>query len=640
MSDDRPVDARPHDPTTDAHPAARPERKADMTDDDRDPALRWRLIRFAMLAGDVGSLLAGLVLAVTARYEGALDQIDSRGLVLAMALTVLVFPVASTALRLHQGRYAVGTAEELKSLAIAVGVTLLAVLLVVVLAGTPRLLPLSVPPVAAVLSFVIMAAFRVAIRSQREGAVRPRSGERTLVFGTGIAGEQLVRSMLADPDSPYLPVGLLDDDPTKRHLRIRGVRMMGGRERLAEAAAATCAETVVIALPSAGAALVRDLSQRANDAGLAVKVLPRMSEYFNRRVGIRDVRDIDVADLLGRRQIDTDVAEIADYLRGKRVLVTGAGGSIGSELCRQIQQFGPGELMMLDRDESALHALQLTMFGEARLHEPQAVLADIRDGEAISRLFAERRPEVVFHAAALKHLNMLEQYPDEGWKTNVLGTRNVLAAATEVQVTHFINVSTDKAANAVNVLGRTKRMAEQLTATYAEAGSGRYLSVRFGNVLGSRGSVLETFAAQIARGGPLTITDTEVTRYFMTIPEAVQLVVQAGAIGRGGEALVLDMGTPVRIGDVAAHLINLEDRPIEIRVTGLRPGEKLHEELFGAGEQDSRPFHPMISHVPVPGLPPEEVDRLGSRYPATTARTAAPLNHVARQPERAGVVQR
>ncbi|QXG74787.1 polysaccharide biosynthesis protein [Modestobacter sp. L9-4] len=611
-----------------------------MTDDDRDPALRWRLIRFAMLAGDVGSLLAGLVLAVTARYEGALDQIDSRGLVLAMALTVLVFPVASTALRLHQGRYAVGTAEELKSLAIAVGVTLLAVLLVVVLAGTPRLLPLSVPPVAAVLSFVIMAAFRVAIRSQREGAVRPRSGERTLVFGTGIAGEQLVRSMLADPDSPYLPVGLLDDDPTKRHLRIRGVRMMGGRERLAEAAAETCAETVVIALPSAGAALVRDLSQRANDAGLTVKVLPRMSEYFNRRVGIRDVRDIDVADLLGRRQIDTDVAEIADYLRGKRVLVTGAGGSIGSELCRQIQQFGPGELMMLDRDESALHALQLTMFGEARLHEPQAVLADIRDGEAISRLFAERRPEVVFHAAALKHLNMLEQYPDEGWKTNVLGTRNVLAAATEVQVTHFINVSTDKAANAVNVLGRTKRMAEQLTATYAEAGSGRYLSVRFGNVLGSRGSVLETFAAQIARGGPLTITDTEVTRYFMTIPEAVQLVVQAGAIGRGGEALVLDMGTPVRIGDVAAHLINLEDRPIEIRVTGLRPGEKLHEELFGAGEQDSRPFHPMISHVPVPGLPPEEVDRLGSRYPATTTRTAAPLNHVARQPERAGVVPR
>jgi FlaA1/EpsC-like NDP-sugar epimerase len=203
------------------------------------------------------------------------------------------------------------------------------------------------------------------------------------------------------------------------------------------------------------------------------------------------------------------------------VLVTGAGGSIGSELCRQINRFGPAELLMLDRDESALHALALTMFGEARLDLPQAILADIRDAATLERLFAERRPEVVFHAAALKHVNMLEQYPDEGWKTNVLGTRNVLAAATAVGVTHFINVSTDKAADPVNVLGHTKRTAEQLTATYAQRGTGRYLSVRFGNVLGSRGSVLETFAAQIARGGPVTITHPEVTRYFMTIPEAV-----------------------------------------------------------------------------------------------------------------------
>ncbi|MGY1831710.1 polysaccharide biosynthesis protein [Geodermatophilus sp. SYSU D01180] len=602
----------------------------------KDPGLRWRLIRLAMLGGDVVSLLAGLVLAVTARYEGALHEIDTKGLVVSMALAILVFPVASTALRLHQGRYAVGSVDELKSLATAVGLTALTVLAVVAAVGTPRLLPLSVPPIAAVLSFVIMAAFRLAIRSQREGAVRPRTGQRTLVFGAGIAGEQLVRSMLGDPDSPYLPVGLLDDDPAKRHLRIRGVRMMGNRERLADAAASTGAEVVVLALPSAGSALIRDLSQRATDAGLAVKVLPRMSEYFNRRVGIRDVRDIDVADLLGRRQIDTDVAEIADYLRGKRVLVTGAGGSIGSELCRQIQRFGPGELMMLDRDESALHALQLTMFGEAKLHEPQAVLADIRDGEALRRLFAERRPEVVFHAAALKHVNMLEQYADEGWKTNVLGTRNVLAAATEVGVTHFINVSTDKAANPVNVLGHTKRMAEQLTAAYARGNPGRYLSVRFGNVLGSRGSVLETFAAQIARGGPVTITDPEVTRYFMTIPEAVQLVIQAGAIGRGGEALVLDMGTPVRIGDVAAHLISLEGRPIEIRVTGLRPGEKLHEELFGSGEQDSRPFHPMISHVPVPPLQADELERLGTSYPAATARSTAIRNRVAELPARDG----
>ncbi|MBN1091280.1 polysaccharide biosynthesis protein [Blastococcus sp. TML/M2B] len=583
-----------------------------MTATDRN--VRWKLIRYAMLGGDLVSLQAGLVLAMTARYEGSVDRMNTPGLVAGMALAVFLFPLASAGLRLHQGRYAVGTAEEVKSLGAAVGLTALAILGVVALSGTPRLMPLSVPVIGAVLSFVMMIGFRLAIRSQREGAIRPRTGQRTLVFGAGIAGEQLIRSMLADPASPYLPVGLLDDDPRKRHLRIRGVRMMGGRERISAAAAATEAETVVVAIPSADSALVRDLSQRANDAGLSVKVLPRVTDLLSRRVGIRDVRDINVADLLGRRQIDTNLTEIAHYLRGKRVLVTGAGGSIGAELCRQIDQFGPGELMMLDRDESALHALQLTMFGEAKLHEPQAILADIRDAEALERLFAARRPEVVFHAAALKHVNMLEQYPDEGWKTNVLGTRNVLAAATSVGVTHFINVSTDKAADPQNVLGRTKRMAERLTATYAQHNSGRFLSVRFGNVLGSRGSVLETFAAQIARGGPVTITHPDVTRYFMTIPEAVQLVIQAGAIGRNGEALVLDMGQPVRIGDVAAHLIGLEGRHIPIHVTGLRPGEKLHEDLFGTGEQDSRPMHPMISHVPVPPLEHPAVDRLDRTY--------------------------
>jgi FlaA1/EpsC-like NDP-sugar epimerase len=596
-----------------------------------DRGWRWKLIRYAMLAGDLVSMQAGLVLAMTARYAGSVDRMNARGLVVGMALTILVFPLASAGLRLHQGRYAVGSAEELKCLGAAVGITSLSILGVVAVSGSPRLMPLSVPVIGGVVSFVMMIGFRLAIRSQREGAIRPRTGQRTLVFGAGIAGEQLIRSMLADPASPYLPVGLLDDDVRKRHLRIRGIRMMGGRERMSAAAAATEAELVVIALPSAGSALVRDISQRASDAGLAVKVLPRVSDLLSRRVGIRDVRDINVADLLGRRQIDTNLTEIAHYLRGKRVLVTGAGGSIGSELCRQIDQFAPRELMMLDRDESALHALQLTMFGEAKLHEPQAILADIRDDAALGRLFADRRPEVVFHAAALKHVNMLEQYPDEGWKTNVLGTRNVLSAATSVGVTHFINISTDKAADPCNVLGRTKRMAERLTATYAQHNADRFLSVRFGNVLGSRGSVLETFAAQIARGGPVTITHPDVTRYFMTIPEAVQLVIQAGAIGRNGEALVLDMGQPVRIGDVAAHLISLEGRPIPIHVTGLRPGEKLHEDLFGAGERDSRPIHPMISHVPVPPLEHPGGDGLDRAYVFSNITVAGPEAATAQQ---------
>ena len=390
-----------------------------------------------------------------------------------------------------------------------------------------------------------MIGFRLVIRSQREGAVRPRTGQRTLVFGAGDAGDQLIRSMLGDPDSPYLPVGLLDDDPTKRHARIRGVRMLGGRDRIAAAAAATVAEVLVIALPSAGSALVRDISQRATAAGpVGEGAAPRSPTCSTGGSGIRDVRDIDVADLLGRRQIDTNVDEIADYLRGKRVLVTGAGGSIGSELCRQIAGFGPAELMMLDRDESALHALQLT-------HLRRGAAATCRrrssptSGTArrCERLFLERRPEVVFHAAALKHVNMLEQYPDEGWKTNVLGTRNVLAAATVGRASPTSSTSRPTRRPTRSTCWAAPSAWPSGSPPPTRSGSaGRFLSVRFGNVLGSRGSVLETFAAQIARGGPVTVTHPDVTRYFMTIPEAVQLVIQAGAIGSGGEALVLDMG--------------------------------------------------------------------------------------------------
>jgi FlaA1/EpsC-like NDP-sugar epimerase len=561
----------------------------------------------ALFAADVLSLYTGLVLALVARFEGDLDRVSFGNVLLGTAACGLTFAAVSYTLRLHRGRYAVGSADEIKVLAGSVALSAAMLFALDLLAGTPRPLPLSVPLLGGVISFVLMLGFRLVLRSQREGALRPRMGRPTLVFGAGEAGHQLVRSMLGDPTSPYLPVGLLDDDPDKRHVRIQGVRMMGGRERIAALAASTGAEILVIALPSAESALIRDVTQRAVAAGLTVQVLPTLVDLLGRRVGIRDVRDIDIVDLLGRRQVDTNVAEIAGYLRNQRVLVTGAGGSIGSELCRQINAYDPAELMMLDRDESALHALQLTLHGEADLNRPEVILADIRDADALRELFLRRRPQVVFHAAALKHVNMLEQYPAEGWKTNVLGTKNVLDAATAIQVSRFINVSTDKAADPVNVLGRTKRMAERLTATYAQHNKGRFISVRFGNVLGSRGSVLETFAAQIARGGPVTVTHPEVTRYFMTIPEAVQLVIQAGAVGRGGEVLVLDMGQPVRIADVATHLIALEGRPIRIVFTGLRPGEKLHERLFGANEQETRQVHPLISHVPVSPLPPSAV---------------------------------
>jgi FlaA1/EpsC-like NDP-sugar epimerase len=369
---------------------------------------------------------------------------------------------------------------------------------------------------------------------------------------------------------------------------------------MAEAAEQTGAVALVIAIPSATSETVRAIYEQAQQLDLDVKVLPSVDDIFDpQEVAVSDLRDLDVTDLLGRHQIDTDIDAIAGYLTGKRVLVTGAGGSIGSELCRQIARFEPAELIMLDRDESALHAVQLSIYGRALLDSDDVVLADIRDSMHIEALFAERKPHVVFHAAALKHLPMLEQYPGEAIKTNVWGTLAILEAARAHKVERFVNISTDKAANPCSVLGYSKRLAEGLTSAIALDADGTYLSVRFGNVLGSRGSVLTAFAAQIEGGGPVTVTHPEVTRYFMTVQEAVQLVIQAAAIGRDGEALVLDMGEPVSIDSVARQLIDLSGRNVDIVYTGLREGEKLHEELWGDGEQDLRPAHPLVSHTPV-----------------------------------------
>jgi FlaA1/EpsC-like NDP-sugar epimerase len=339
-------------------------------------------------------------------------------------------------------------------------------------------------------------------------------------------------------------------------------------------------------------------------------VVPPVGELVGHRLSVADVRPVLEADLLGRREIDTDVGAIAGYLTGRRVLVTGAGGSIGSELCRQVHRFDPAELIMLDRDESALHAVQLSIHGRALLEDNNMLIADIRDRDRVFELFASHRPDVVFHAAALKHLPLLEMHPLEAVKTNIFGTQHVLDAAASVGVSRFVNISTDKAANPTSVLGRTKRLAERLTASMRPPNS-VYLSVRFGNVLGSRGSVLTSFRAQIDAGGPITVTDPKVTRYFMTVEEAVQLVIQGGAIGGPGEVLVLDMGAPVCIADVAERLVEAANRPIEIVFTGLRPGEKLHEDLLGHGELDQRPNHALISQVQVPPLTIADVHAMG-----------------------------
>lgn len=510
------------------------------------------------------------------------------------------------------GPYAVGhqrgSFEEFIDLGRTVAIVGLG-LLVWALLAEPAMVPRSVPVSSGAVALLAMYATRFAVRTARNQQRGARSGERRVIlFGAGSAGRQLVRNIVLDVDGPFVPVALLDDDRSKARLRIDGVKVRGSRRDLAAVAGAQRATDLIVALPNADAPLIRELTEQAEALGLRTMVLPPLSELIDGRPTTGDLRDVQLEDLLGRRPVQLDQDAIAAQISGRTVLVTGAGGSIGSELCRQITGFGPAKLLLLDRDESALHATQLTLSGNGLLDNDDVLLVDIRDPAALEEVFLAQRPEVVFHAAALKHLPLLERYPLEAWKTNVLGTLNVLAAAELAGVGTFVNISTDKAASPTCVLGYSKRIAERLTADYARRSVGRFVSVRFGNVLGSRGSVVPAFAAQIARGGPVTVTHPDVERFFMLIPEACQLVLQSAAIGADGEVMVLDMGEQVKIVDVAQTLIRMSGRrDVRITYTGLRPGEKLSEELFAADEQGGRTDHELVSSVAVPALSADDV---------------------------------
>nr|WP_169743159.1 nucleoside-diphosphate sugar epimerase/dehydratase [Cryobacterium roopkundense] len=511
---------------------------------------------------------------------------------------------------LYQGRHPYGSFAEVRALLWAVLTTTVFLGIPVVVSGTLLGIPRSTVFAALPFAFVMMGGIRYVKRLLVERSIQPAADARNaLVYGAGYLGASIVRRMKTDHHSSFRAVGIIDDDPLRRNAWLHGVHVLGTRDSLAEIAKTTNASILIVAIARADAALLREISDAADAAGLRVKVFPPLDDVLQGKMRLNDLRDISIEDLIGRHPVDTEVESIAGYLAGKRVLVTGAGGSIGSELCRQIFKFGPSELMMLDRDETGLQSAQISILGHGLLNTKDVVLADIRDADALAAIFKDRKPEVVFHAAALKHLPMLEQYPDEAWKTNVLGTSNVLQAARAAGVTTFVNISTDKAANPTSILGHSKRVAEKLTAWAAEETGFTYLSVRFGNVIGSRGSMLPTFTSLIEAGGPLTITHPDVTRFFMTIPEACQLVVQAGGIGRPGEVLILDMGEPVRILDVANRMIAQSGRDIEIVYTGLREGEKLHEELIGVDETDERPIHPKISHTSINPISPEALDR-------------------------------
>jgi FlaA1/EpsC-like NDP-sugar epimerase len=430
----------------------------------------------------------------------------------------------------------------------------------------------------------------------------------TLVIGAGQAGLALARDLTRVSSFGLQPIGFLDDDLAKQGRRLRGQLVLGQLADLDEVLERTGAEVVVVAIPSMPPAKIQQLALQAAAHGVTVQHLPPFLASLQREIAGTDMRSLQVGALIGRPEMHVVSRGVADVLTGKRVLVTGAGGSIGSELCRQVAGFRPESLIMLDHDESNLHRLQLDIWGETLGDDDteSVVVADIRDRERINQIFRDHRPDVVFHAAALKHLPMLERHPCEGVKSNVQGTENLVEAAIAHDVERFVLISTDKAANPTSVLGATKRLAELVLDRHA--GSPTTLcAVRFGNVLGSRGSLLHVVKEQLAAGSEVTVTHPDVERFFMTIEEAVGLVLEAARMAEDGATFVLDMGEPVRIIDLIRNFADLLNVPeVNFRFTGLRPGEKLTEELFGAGEERLSTDHRRVSMAramqPIPGF--------------------------------------
>ncbi len=433
----------------------------------------------------------------------------------------------------------------------------------------------------------------------------------TVIIGAGAAGAMTARELRRNAQLGFDVLGFLDDDPAKQHMRVRGVPVLGTCRDLPAIVQQHRVGRVIIAMPTAPGRVIREVVANCKLTGITPKILPGLYELLDGTVHVDQIRDVEIEDLLRREPIQTDLAAVSELLRGKRVLITGAGGSIGSELSRQVFRCRPSDLVLLGHGENSIFSIERELLRNQRNEPPSAsepprvpatrlhaVIADISHAERIRGVFAAYQPEIVFHAAAHKHVPLMELNPAEAVTNNVLGTRNVLDAAREAGVERFVFVSTDKAVRPANVMGASKRAAELLVHESAREAGSAYMITRFGNVLGSRGSVVLTMKDQIARGGPVTVTHPEMTRFFMTIPEAVQLLLQAAALGHGGEVFVFDMGGPVRILDLAHDLIRLSGlevgEDIDVIYTGARPGEKLYEELFLPGERYDRTLHEKI----------------------------------------------
>lgn len=559
----------------------------------------------ALAALDSLLLAASYAVVLLLRFDGSVPgTIWSRfGSWLPAAIVVSVLVVWTFGLYGQVWRHA--SAQEARRL---LGATLSILL---ILSGLELITGRSVPWSVVLLGTGVGAFAMGAIRFQsRLFSFHRRDlaagSSRVIVIGAKDAGASLIAEMQRFPGAGLHPVGVLDPDPALHRRSLLGLQVTGGLDRLDDLSSTTRADLAILAMSSARADQVRQTAAAAERAGIALKIVGGLVGRVQSG-GLRNVRDLEIDDLIGREQVNTDLDAVHQMLAGRRVLITGAGGSIGSEIARQVARCGPAVLIALDHDESHLHDMAASITEGSVI----SVLADIRDSAAVQRTFDRHRPELVFHAAAHKHVPILETHPVEAVRTNVLGTVNLLSAAQAVQVERFVFISTDKAVEPSSVMGASKRLGEQLVLGSPTPGS-THAAVRFGNVLGSRGSVVPTFARQIAMGGPVTVTDARMTRYFMSIEEAVQLVLQAAALATGGDLFVLDMGEPVRILDLAERMIRLAGfrvgADVEVQVTGVRPGEKLVEELIASDEPSEPTAHPSIARIS-PAIPDPDAVR-------------------------------
>ncbi len=525
------------------------------------------------------------------------DEYITSGLY-ALLLIVPVQIIAFYRFGLYRGVWRFASMPDIMRIlkATVIGTVVALVLLFVFtrLQGVPRSIPLMYP----LILVMLLAGPRFIYRWFKDYRLQPGHGTRVLIVGAGSAGEMLVRDLIKEREKQYNPVGFVDDNPRRKGHEIHGVRVLGSTRQLPALVQEHAADIIILAIPNATAAQMRRIVRHCSRAGVPFRTLPRLQDFVSGRSTLQELREVSIDDLLGREPVVLDTVGISHGIQGKVILVSGAGGSIGSELCRQISKYSPELLILVDHSEYNLYRIYEELLKAYPRQRIIRRLIDVTDRVAVEYLLRTNRPSTIFHAAAYKHVPMLEDQARPALKNNVLGTRILAEAADKYQVEEFVLVSTDKAVNPTNVMGATKRVSELICQNINERSKTRYVTVRFGNVLDSAGSVVPLFREQIRAGGPVTVTDPEITRFFMTIPEASQLIMQAAVLGKGGEIFVLDMGKPVRIADLARQMIMLSgkvpDKDIAIVYTSLRPGEKMHEELFHEKEQEKQTAHPKI----------------------------------------------